>query len=150
MKIAVNRQTTASPDDVWAVVTDLDGSPQALSLISSIKRLDGGGEIGVGTRWEETRTMGGKDNTSTLEVVALDPAKRRYEVALEAMGQDFRSVVQVTPSGTGSQVDMTMESTAKGLAAKVLAKTLGKAFEGSMTKVLGRDLSDIVKAAEAR
>ncbi len=149
MNIAVHRSTTASPDTVWGIVTDLDGSPDTLSLITAIARTDGGGDIKVGTTWDETRTMGGKEQTQSMKVTALDPTARRYEVMLTSMGQEYRSVVQVTPEGEGSRVDMTIASTATGLAAKVFMKTVGKALEGPMTKVLGRDLSDICKAAEA-
>jgi hypothetical protein len=84
-----------------------------------------------------------------MRVTALDPAARRYEVMLQSMGQEFRSVIKVTAEGEGSRIEMTIASTATGLAAKVFNKTVGKAIEGPMTKVLGRDLSDICAAAEA-
>lgn len=149
MQIDISRDTTAAPDDVWAVITDLEGSPNTLSLVTAVRRLDDGGELGVGTRWEETRHSGGRDTVQTLTVTAYDQAARRYEVDVDAMNQSFRSSVQVTPQGDGSRIRMTMESTATGLAAKMLAKTLGKAFEGTLTRMMGRDLKDIAAAAEA-
>jgi carbon monoxide dehydrogenase subunit G len=149
MNIAVHRITAASPDTVWNILTDLDGSPDTLSLITSVTRTDGGGEVKVGTTWDETRTMGGKTQTQTMRVIALDPAARRYEVMVQSMGQEFRTVIKVTAEGDTSRIEMTIASTATGLAAKVFNKTVGKAIEGPMTKVMGRDLSDICAAAEA-
>ena len=150
MDIDVSRTTTADPDTVWAVLTDLEGSPSTLSLVTAVRRLDGGDDLGVGTRWEETRHSGGRDTVQTLTVTGFDPAARRYEVDVDAMGQAFASTVQVLPEGDGSRIRMTMRSTATGLAAKMLAKTLGKAFEGTLTRMMGRDLKDIAAAAEAR
>lgn len=149
MDIDISRETSADPDAVWAIITDLDGSPRTLSLVTAVRRLDGGGDLGVGTRWEETRHSGGRDTVQTMTVTAFDADARRYEVDVDAMGQAFRSSVEVTPSGDGSRIRMTMRSTATGLAAKVMAKTLGKAFEGTLTRMMGRDLKDIAAAAEA-
>lgn len=146
-ELSVSRQVAVPPDRLWELITDLDRAPDVISAVTSIRRLDDGKGFDVGTRWEETRTILGRDTTEILEVVEVDPG-RSYTVEAESLGQGFRSVITVEPSPLGSVITMSFTSEPAGTVSKVLAGTVGKLFEGGTKKALVRDLDDIADIAE--
>ena len=147
-ELSVSRQVSVSPDRLWELITDLKRSPEVISAVTAIKRLDGGEGFDVGTKWQETRTVFGQETTEVLEVVAIDPG-RSYTVEAESLGERFRSVITVGPSPNGSVITMTFASEPAGTVSKVLAGTVGKLFEGGTKKALVRDLDDIADIAES-
>ena len=54
--MALHKDVDAPIDTVWAIITDLERSPEIIDAISDVERLDSGRDFGVGTRWRETRT----------------------------------------------------------------------------------------------
>jgi uncharacterized protein YndB with AHSA1/START domain len=146
-ELSVSRQVAVPPHRLWELITDLDRAPEVISAVTSIRRLDEGKGFGVGTRWEETRTILGRDTTEVLEVVEVDPG-HSYTVEAESMGEGFRSVITVEPSPLGSVITMSFNSEPTGTVSKVLAGTVGKLFEGGTKKALVRDLEDIAVIAE--
>jgi uncharacterized protein YndB with AHSA1/START domain len=147
-ELSVSREVTVSPAELWELITDLDRSPEVISAVTKVKRLDEGKGFGVGTKWHETRTIMGKENTEVLEVVEFDPG-RSYTVEAESLGERFRSVITVGPSPVGSVITITFGSEPAGAVSKVLAGTVGKLFEGSTKKALVQDLDDIADIAES-
>lgn len=147
-KLEVTHHSSASPAAVWQIMTDLDGAPTAITGIQSVHRLDAGTGFGVGTKWEETRTMFGREATETLEVTAVEEG-RSYVVESDARGAHYRSALSVEPSGDGSRLAMSFEAEPEGLVSKVFASTLGKLFDGATRKAIKQDLADIASAAES-
>lgn len=145
----MTRETTATPDTVWAVVTDLERSVDVLSGVRAIERLDDGDGFGVGTRWRETRVMFGREASEVLEVTHVDEASRRYVVEAHAGGTHYSSTLEVAPTPAGSRVRMTFGAAQEGLVGRVLARTVGRAFESATRKALAQDLDEIAAAAEA-
>ncbi len=146
-EIKVTREISAPPDRVWSVLTDLDAAPQMISGIEAVERLDGGGEFRVGTRWQETRTMFGRQATEEMEVTALDEG-RSYTVEADGHGAHYTSTITVEPAAAGSRVVMTFAGEPQGTVAKVLAATVGRLFQGATRKALAKDLDDVASAAE--
>ena len=149
MEIEVQRTTTASPADVWAVVTDLEGSVATLSGVTAIERLDDGDAFDVGTRWRETRVMFGKEASEELEVTRVEEG-RSYTVEADSRGTHYASQLRVEPTDGGSTIHMTFGAAQEGRFGRVLARTVGRAFEGATRRALEQDLEDIAAAAEAR
>lgn len=145
-KILVEREVAASPERVWAVVTDLDRTAQSIRGIAKVERLDDGTGFGVGTSWRETRVMFGKEATETMTVTALEPG-RSYATEADSRGTHYRSVITVTPHGTGSRLAMEFEGRPHGKVARA-AVLIGKLFEGATRRMIRRDLDDIAAAAE--
>lgn len=150
MELTVTRETSASPEEVWDVMTDIEGTPAVLSGVTGVERLDDGEGFGPGLRWRETRVVLGKEATEELEVTAVDPG-RSYTVEAESGGTRYRSVLRVTPSATGATIAMTFgaEQTG-GRIESFLSRTIGRLFQGPTRKALQQDLDDIAAAAEAR
>lgn len=147
-ELRIEHEVAAPAGAVWAVLTDLERSPENISGVDSVERLDGGSAFGVGTRWRETRTMMGRQATEIMEVTALEP-ERSYTVEADSRGVHYRSVMGVEPlDAERSRVFMTFDGQPQGAVGKVMAATLGKLFEGATRKALQQDLRDIAAAAE--
>ncbi len=149
MHVELQRHTSADPSDVWAVVTDLEGSVETLSGVTEVQRLDSGAGFGVGTRWRETRVLFGKEASEEMEVTAVDEG-HSYTVEADNHGTHYVSRLIVEPAAGGSTVRMTFGAEQAGRFNRILARTVGKAFEGATRKALEQDLDDIAAAAEAR
>jgi len=147
--VEATRMVNASPADVWALVTDLEGSEQIISGITRIERLDAGPGFGIGTRWRETRVLFGREAVEEMEVTAIEP-ERSYTVEADGRGAHYRSVLTVEPSGEGTVLSMTFGGEPIGLAARIMAATAGRLFEGATRKAFERDLADIAAAAESK
>lgn len=74
--LSLERAIDASPDAVWRVLTDLEGSEAVLSGVARIERLAGFG-YAIGTRWRETRTVMGPRRPRRWRSSASTRAARR-------------------------------------------------------------------------
>ena len=79
----------AGPEKVWAVISDIPGSAGTISGIDSVQLLSEG-PYGEGTRWKETRTMMGKQETVEMWVSQADPPRSTAVKALQG-GADYTS-----------------------------------------------------------
>jgi carbon monoxide dehydrogenase subunit G len=149
MHVELHHDTTADPADVWAVVTDLEGSVDTLSGVTAIERLDGSDGFEVGTRWRETRAMFGREASEELVVTAVEPG-RSYTVAADNRGTHYTSVLSVEPTDAGARIRMTFGAEQAGRLGRLMARTVGRAFESATRKALEQDLADIAAAAEER
>lgn len=147
-ELSVSREVSVSPETLWELITDLDRSPNVISAVTAVSRLDDGTDFGIGTKWQETRLIFGQESTEVLEVTEIDPG-RSYTVEAESLGARYRSVISVEPSPGGSRITITFGAESTGAVSKVLAGTIGKLFEGGTRKALGQDLEDIAMAAES-
>ena len=71
--MTVSRHVDAPPDRVWAVLTDLEHSPEVVRAIESVEIHTSTG-FDVGTRWTETRTMMGRTASETRRSRQSTPA----------------------------------------------------------------------------
>lgn len=149
MDIYVSKQTTAGPDTVWALATDLERSPEVLSGVARVERLDDGDGFGPGTRWRETRDIMGQEYSEELTVTAVDEG-RSYTVEADSQGVHYRSVVLVEPEDAGTRITMTFAADQRrGRLGALMARTFGKAVESATRTALQQDLDDLAAAAEA-
>lgn len=152
MDVTVTRRTTAPPDVVWSVATDIEGTVEVLEGVTGVERLDGGDGFGPGLRWRETRVLFGREASEELEITAVEEG-RSYTAEAESGGTRYHSVLRVEPAETGSLVTMTFgaEQARRRLLGRI-ADRVGatRAMERATSKALQQDLDDIVAAAEAR
>ncbi len=144
-ELSVSREISVSPEALWELITDLERSPNVISAVTSIERLDSGMGFEIGTKWRETRVTFGREASEDLEVTDMDPG-RSYTVETDS---GYRSVISVDPSPTGSVITISLGTESAGPVSKVLAGTIGKLFEGGTRQALVQDLDDIADAAEA-
>jgi len=146
--IRVSRRVNAPAPKVWALLTDLERSPDRISAIQKVERLDGGGEFGVGTEWVETRTMFGKEATERMRVVDVQPGTS-YTTEAASHGAKYVSTLRVVPDGDGSLVSMEFTGEPQTMAAKVMVGLTGWAFKNATRKAVEQELDDIAAAAQA-
>lgn len=144
--MTVSRHVDAPPERVWAVLTDIEHSPDVVRAIESVE-IHSGTQFGVGTRWTETRTMMGRTASETMEVTTVDPG-RSYVVEADSGGTRYRSEFRLVPEGGGTALTMTFAGEPSGVAGKLMAATLGRLFAGATRKALAADLDDIARASE--
>jgi len=145
--MTVGREVAASPQTVWRIVTDLDGTANVISAITALERTDDGSGFGVGTSWRETRVMFGRESTESMEVTAVDEG-RSYTVESLSRGVLYTSVMKVEPRGDGSYLAWEFGAEAQSTSAKLMS-IIGKLFEGTTRKALAQDLDDIAATAES-
>ncbi len=146
-ELTATTETSATPEQVWKVLTDIEGAADTISGIEEVERLDGGSEFGVGTRWRETRTLFGKTSTEEMEVTEVEPG-RSYVTEARSHGAFYRSFIKVEPSASGgSRITWVFGAEPQKPLAKVIGATIGRLFEGATRKAIEQDLVDIAKAA---
>ena len=121
---------------VFALLTDLERAHHWMKGLDSIVQTTDG-EFGVGTRFDETRTMFGKSCTEHFEVVGFEPP-RSVDFAVPSKGVDyaFRYVFEPTMDA-GCTVTLIGEAKPRGVFVKVMMGIMGM---GMMKKACLRDM----------
>ncbi len=142
---SVNTQKTvaASVEEVFDFVTDLKQSAKQIPSIMKLKVLTRG-EIGVGTRFRQTRRILGMEQTQGMEIIEFDPphgyAARAdthgceliARIRLKSMKGKTRltATVSVDPKGLAARLAASMVLKGAGLAMKEDLKAMKDALEG--------------------
>jgi hypothetical protein len=92
--------------------------------------------------------MFGRPASEVMEVALWEPP-RRCVLTAESHGASFRSTLEVTPKGSGTQLALHFEATALTLAAKVMGILMSPLMKVSF-KACAKDLEAIKAAAEGR
>lgn len=134
----------AEPEQVWAVLCDLDRHSKMLTAVDRIERIDGPSGLAVGTRWKETRRLFGK--TVDQEFVCSDVVPgRSVTVSADASGTTITIVYKVKPSslGTRLEADLTVNSPGGGLGKRLASAVSGSGAAKTFRDELEQDLKDI-------
>ncbi|MEM9800120.1 MAG: SRPBCC family protein [Planctomycetota bacterium] len=140
MRLVLTESIAAPIGVVYQVYTDLRRAPVIVSSIHSVD-IVGSGPIGKGTRFRETRSIGGKETTSDMVVTEFDP-KRSLTIEGEVGGHALRTAYVFTSSGGRTQVEMTRTATPTSLGAR-LSSFLEK---GAVKAQLERDQAELAAA----
>jgi uncharacterized protein YndB with AHSA1/START domain len=100
--VTVSIEIAAPPEQVFDAVAHIESFQQVVEDIVNVEFVS---EVrrGVGARFRETRTMKGRQATSTLEVTEYEPPSHVRLVSDEG-GSVWDSVFRVAPKGEGSVV----------------------------------------------
>lgn len=143
-----SRRIEAPRAAVFAACSDFPHAPERVTAITKVRMLTDG-VVGKGTRFEETRTMFGKEATETMEVSSYEP-DRSYTLSCFSCGVEYDSRFDFVEDGSGTRVDLTISTTPKTVVAKVLSPIMGAMMGKMMRKCIEQDLDDIQKHCEAR
>lgn len=146
MKITSSCDIRAPQEEVFDLFTDLEHLAQHVQAITLVKVLTDGA-IGIGTRFEETRVMFGKEASETMEVTAFERPNRLVEEA-HSGGMHYTSVWTFTESGGTTTVTIAFEGVAQTFAGKVLGLVFSF-MKNSMKKAFEADVNDLKKVAES-
>ncbi|MFG0318741.1 MAG: SRPBCC family protein [Planctomycetota bacterium JB042] len=145
-KMTMSRRIAAPRPAVFAACTDFPNAAERVEGITNVKMLTDG-PVGKGTRFEETRTMFGKDATETLEVSAFDP-DRSVTVSCFSCGVEYDSTFTFSDDGGGTRVDLEIVTTPKTIGAKIFSPIMGAMMGKMMKKCIEQDLDDLQKHCE--
>jgi carbon monoxide dehydrogenase subunit G len=138
----------ASPDKVWAVVSDIPGSAATLSGISAVQMLTDG-PYGEGTRWKETRTMMGRAETVEMWVDQADPPRSTTVKANQAGDYTTRFTLAERDGGTDLTLTFGAEVVKPTVLSRVTMALFGKIGMSITRKALAKDLAEIAAKAES-
>lgn len=139
MKILHRATTTASPDQVWAVLADLEAWPHWTPTFSAVRRLNGPGSTGVGARFKVTQPRLGR---STYEVTEWLTGEAFTWVS-SAPGLRTIATHRVRPAPDGAEIELGIEWA--GPARWLTHRVLGKLAR----RYVATELASLVSAAEA-
>lgn len=150
-EVTVRRRVEAVPEDVWAVVTDLDHAVEHLSQVNGLRRLTDG-PYAIGTGWRETRRMMGRSETQELWVVENDPGRRTVTEATHG-GARYRTEITLDPVDGGAATQLSVRFSGRGPEpsglGRVALKVLGPLALRMTERTLRIELDDLARAAEA-
>ncbi len=135
----------APADRVFAVASDIAGTPRIFPQIVRVEMLAKGDRPQVGMRWRETRKGMGKDAAVEIEIMHFDPP-RGMTMVCEAMGAKFETVFTFTPEGAVTRAEMNTRVTPGGLFARLMMPMLKLA----LAKGLRGDLRALKRALESK
>lgn len=150
--IYVHRTIGATPQQVWEVITDVAAFDRIFRSVSD-SRLISEGQFGVGTTWEEKRTLFGHHGSEELHVVECEaPLSLAVETRLKH--DVVRTSYRLTQFGTDNQTRLAM-TTSVHMEDRTPVEKLAWKFFGGFSfehthKMLEHDLEDVAEEVRRR
>jgi uncharacterized protein YndB with AHSA1/START domain len=109
----MNEFIARAPEQVFDFITNPNNAPKIMASVKSTVKLTEG-PAGVGTRYQETRIMQGKEQHSELEIVAFEPP-HDYSMmnVTEGITTTYHYHLQTEQSGT--RVSLVCQVEGKGV-----------------------------------
>ena len=102
-----------SPKTVFDFVTDPANAPQVIANVVKMEQITPG-DVGVGTKYRETRRINNKEETAEMTISAYDPP-HLYAMTAVTSGIDVTYRYRLTPKDNGTQVHLLGTVSASGI-----------------------------------
>ncbi len=145
MKVKANCTIKATKDEVFNAFSDLKNLANNVRAIKSIELLTPG-DIGIGSKFKETRVMFGKESSEIMEITQFSPPDYFKEEA-HSNGMDYATEWRFIDEENKTTVSIDFSGTATTLTAK-LFNVLFSFMAGGMKKAFLADMDDLKKALE--
>lgn len=147
MKLKSEIMIDGTKEQIWRVITDIEGSVETISAIEKIEILEAPPSGFLGLKWEETRTMFGRTATEIMWITEVKE-NEYYETRAENMGAVYKSRFQIDEHGNQSKLTMEFEGEPQSMAAKIMSFLTGFMFKGATEKAMHEDLQDVKASVE--
>lgn len=147
MKVETELEIKGTKEDIWKVVTDIEGSKQVISAIKDIEVLEKPVDGFLGFKWKETRTMFGKEATEVMWVVESEE-NEYYRTRAESHGAVYLSSIWIEENEDGCTLHMGFESQTVSFGGRLMDLLFGRMMAKSTQKALHEDLLDIKRHIE--
>jgi len=109
----MNEWVARPPKEVFDFITASENAPKIVQSVKSMVKLTEG-PVRVGTRYRETRLMGGKEQQADLEIVEFEPIQK---YAMQNVTEGVETVYRYNfqPERDGTRIDLVCEVKAKGI-----------------------------------
>jgi uncharacterized protein YndB with AHSA1/START domain len=144
--VKVTKDIEAPVSQVFGQFTDIEHGPSHVSAIKKVEMLTPG-DVGLGTRWRETRDVLGRRDDAEMEITAYE-RNRMYTITHHKAGLRIDTSFWFEPAGTGTRVSVEFDLGVGGVPPGFLAP-LGWAIEGKVAEVLNHDLADLKHSVES-
>jgi uncharacterized protein YndB with AHSA1/START domain len=139
LRLSVHVEMAATPERVYAVMTDLERARQWMPNLVSIEQLTGG-SFGIGTRWRETRRVFGKVASEVFEVTGAEPGRSLDLYVDGTQGSSRRGAYRfrydLSPAGDATLVYLHGEITGMNR----VMELFGRLMLGSLRRAMAGDL----------
>ena len=144
--LTISEQIAAPRDKVFDKLIDYPSFADTFSAIKKAEVLTEG-EIGVGTRFRETRLMFGKEATEEMTIAEFDrPSRIVYTAA--SHGCSYRTAHELIEKDGGTELSLTFEGKGVSLMGKVMSGLMGWMMKGACHKAMTKDLAELKSALE--
>lgn len=149
MKIATQIEINAPINFIWHAICDIENAENMIEAINWIKVIDKPEQGLVGLKWQEARTMYGKE---ALETMWITEAQENYyyQTRAESHGSVYISRMEITANEDSCILTMGFTGHPQTLVAKVMSMIMTPFFKGSIVKMLQQDLQDIKRFVEEK
>ena len=132
MQLTVQRTIDAPIDRVFDTVAHIENFSQA---VPSIVRAEILSEVktGAGTRFRETRLMGGREATTELEVTEY-VANDRVRIVADSHGTVWDTLFTVRPEGDATELVIAMDARPHTLVTRIMTPIMKGFFRKGMEK----------------
>ena len=144
-KVRVSAEINAPVEAVFNRFTDIGYGAARVGGIKKIEVLTPGG-FHLGTRWNETRNVLGRDDDAEMEVTAFEK-DQAYTITHHKAGVRIDTTFTFAPNDAGTTVGVEFALNSHGLPPGLLTP-LEWAIAGKVRDVLSRDLSDLKLSLE--
>lgn len=147
-RLDVTREIAAPVEAVFDRAANFEDAARTLTAIKRVEMLTEG-DVGVGTRFRETREMFGREAIEEMEVVEFE-RPRRYVLGTENHGARYSSEMAFEPlPDGGTRVRMSFEAQPVTFFARVMS-FLTKPMMKKMVEACAKDLDDLARVCERR
>ncbi|MCA9450099.1 MAG: SRPBCC family protein [Candidatus Omnitrophica bacterium] len=148
MEVIAEKRIEAPKEKVFAVFTDLRNCDQHIPGIIKAEVLTDG-DIGVGTRWKETREMMGKEHTEEMEISEFVP-NDFYRVTASGCGCAYLTEFHFKEENGETLATMNFSAKPLTVLAKITSPLMGIMMKGSLKKMMDEDMQALKKVCEGR
>ena len=147
MNMLVETTIDASKEQVWQIISNIEGSVDVISGIEKIEVLEKPASGLIGLKWEETRTMYGKTATEIMWITEAEK-NQQYKTRAEGPGVIYRTTLTVSDDEPKTSLSMQFDAENTSFGSRILFGLMGVFIKKSMRKAIEQDLKDIKAAAE--
>jgi ligand-binding SRPBCC domain-containing protein len=147
MKVHAHCQIAAPKSEVFRAFSDVQSLSKNVTAITGIELLSDG-EIGVGTRFKETRVMFGKESSEIMEITRFAPHDFFTEEARSG-GMHYVSNWSFVENEGCTRVSIDFTGTATTFTGRIMG-VLFSFMAGSMKKAFLSDMEDLKRTLEGK
>lgn len=144
MRVTESVVVDRPPEDVWAVIADLDTHTSWRPALREFRQVSDG-PLAVGTRIREVLEWRGREIVIDDLVTALEPPDR-FGIRGSWKAADFEMTLALEPADTGTKVTMDWPLYPKSFLMKIAAPFMG----GAMRKATREELELLKEHVERR
>ncbi|WP_404396130.1 SRPBCC family protein [Pseudoalteromonas phenolica] len=145
MKVQESIVIPATKEQIWRIISDIRHAHQHISAIKSLVIIEQPKEGLKGLKWQETRTMFGKDASEIMWITESE-TNVFYKTKAQSHGCDYYSEMRITEHKEQCELIMSFKGEPHTLFAKFMSAIMSRFMVQQLRKTIQADLEDIKNA----